>query len=74
MVESLSLLLVPINAPHKACGMCYPDYEIVCDYEIPCCELEKNTVAMSSANGLVGTGFVSRYRFQPRVGFKIPNG
>ena len=26
-------------------------------------------VAMSSANGLVGTGFVSRYRFQPRAGF-----
>ena len=27
------------------------------------------TVAMSLANGLVGTGFVSRYRFQPRAGF-----
>ena len=26
-------------------------------------------VAMSSANGLVGTGFVSRYRLQPRAGF-----
>ena len=26
-------------------------------------------VAMSSANGLVGTGFASRYRLQPRAGF-----
>ena len=26
-------------------------------------------VVMSSANGLVGTGFASRYRLQPRVGF-----
>ena len=26
-------------------------------------------VAMSSANGLVGTGFVFRYRPQTRVGF-----
>ena len=25
-------------------------------------------VAMSSADGLVGTGFTSRYRLQPRVG------
>ena len=24
---------------------------------------------MSTANGLVGTGFASRYRFQPTVGF-----
>ena len=27
------------------------------------------TVAKSSANGLVGTGFASWYRFQPRAGF-----
>ena len=27
------------------------------------------TVAMSSANGLVGTGFASRYRLLPRAGF-----
>ena len=27
------------------------------------------TVAKSSANGLVGIGFVSRYRLQPRAGF-----
>ena len=26
-------------------------------------------VAMLSDNGLVGTGFASRYRFQPRAGF-----
>ena len=26
------------------------------------------TVAMSSANGLVGTGFATRYRLQPRAG------
>ena len=26
-------------------------------------------VDMSSANGLVGTGFASRYRLQPRAGF-----
>ena len=26
-------------------------------------------VDMSLANGLVGTGFVSRYRLQPRAGF-----
>ena len=26
-------------------------------------------VAKSSANGLVGTGFASRYQLQPRVGF-----
>ena len=26
-------------------------------------------VVMSSANGLVGTGFASRYRHQPRAGF-----
>ena len=26
-------------------------------------------VAVSSANGLVGTGFASRYRLQPRAGF-----
>ena len=25
--------------------------------------------AMSSANGLVGTGFTSQYRLQPRAGF-----
>ena len=28
-----------------------------------------DTLAMSSANGLVGTGYASRYRLQPRVGF-----
>ena len=27
------------------------------------------TVVMSSTNGLVGTGFVSRYWLQPRTGF-----
>ena len=26
------------------------------------------TLAMSLANGLAGTGFISRYRLQPRVG------
>ena len=26
-------------------------------------------VAMSSANGLVGTGFASAYRLEPRAGF-----
>ena len=26
-------------------------------------------VAMSSVNGMVGTGFASRYRLQPRAGF-----
>ena len=26
-------------------------------------------VAISSANGMVGTGFTSRYRLQPRAGF-----
>ena len=26
-------------------------------------------VVISSANGLVGTGFISRYRLQPRAGF-----
>ena len=31
-------------------------------------------VVMSSANGLVGTGFASRYRLQPRVGLKDPMG
>ena len=29
-------------------------------------------VVMSSANGLVGTGFTSRYRLQPRAVFKGP--
>ena len=28
-----------------------------------------DAVAMSSVNGLVDTGFASRYRLQPRVGF-----
>ena len=28
-----------------------------------------SAVVMSSANGLVGTGFVSRYRLQPRAAF-----
>ena len=31
-------------------------------------------VTMSSANGLVGTGFVSRYRLQPERVFKGPMG
>ena len=31
-------------------------------------------LTMSSANGLVGTGIASRYRVQPRVIFKRPNG
>ena len=31
-------------------------------------------VSKLSANGLVGTGFVSRYRHVPRVGFKGPDG
>ena len=31
-------------------------------------------VVMSSANRLVGTGFASRYRLQPRAGFLRPNG
>ena len=31
-------------------------------------------VAMTSANGLVGTGFASRYRLQPRTIFKHPMG
>ena len=30
-------------------------------------------VAMLMANGLVGTGFASRYRLQPRAGFERPN-
>ena len=29
---------------------------------------------MPLANGLVGTGFASRYRLQPRAGFYRPNG
>ena len=28
-----------------------------------------SALVMSSANGLVGTGFVSLYRLQPRAGF-----
>ena len=32
-----------------------------------------DSVTMSSANGLVGTGFASRYRLQPRAGFYRPN-
>ena len=32
------------------------------------------TVAMSSANGVVGTGFASQYQLQPRAGFKNPMG
>ena len=41
---------------------------------IPTCSLCLNKIgpdgamAMSSVNWLVGTGFVSRYRLQPRVG------
>ena len=31
-------------------------------------------VFMSSANGLVGTGFASQYRLQPRAFFKDPMG
>ena len=31
-----------------------------------------DAVDMSSANGLVGTGFASRYRLQPRAGFHRP--
>ena len=31
-------------------------------------------VAKSSANGLVGTGFASRYQFQPGAGVYRPNG
>ena len=31
-------------------------------------------VAKSSANGLEGTRFASRYRLQPRAGIKRPNG
>ena len=33
-----------------------------------------DAVVMSSANGLVGTGFASWYRLQPRAGFETPNG
>ena len=32
-------------------------------------ELLIGAVVMSSANGLVGTGFASRYRLQPRAGY-----
>ena len=32
-------------------------------------DLEDYAVVMSSAYGLVGTGFASRYRLQPRAGF-----
>ena len=31
-----------------------------------------DAVAESSANGLVGTGFTSRYRLQPQSGFLKP--
>ena len=31
--------------------------------------VDDGAVVMSSANGLVGTGFASRYRFQPKAGF-----
>ena len=31
-------------------------------------------VVMLSANGLVGNGFASRYRLQPRAGFQKPSG
>ena len=31
-------------------------------------------VVMLSANGLVGNGFASRYRLQPRAGFQRPRG
>ena len=31
-------------------------------------------VAMSSVNGLIGTGFASQYRLQPKRGFKGPIG
>ena len=37
-------------------------------------ELNGNAVTMSSANGLVGTGFESQYRLQPRASFKGPLG
>ena len=35
----------------------------------PDLRLVHGTVAMSSANGLVGTGFASQYQLQPRAGF-----
>ena len=36
--------------------------------------IREGAIAMSSANGLVGTGFACRYRIQPRPGFKGPMG
>ena len=30
---------------------------------------KEEAVVVSSTNGLVGTGFASRYRLQPRAGF-----
>ena len=38
-------------------------------YETNFSNVALTAVVMTSANGLVGTGFVSRYRLQPRAGF-----
>ena len=35
-------------------------------------QVDMQPVAMSSADGLEGTGFASRYQLQPRVFFKGP--
>ena len=53
-------------------GMCYPVCGIV-HIQQPLLLIRKTgpdgTVVMSSANGLVGTGFASQYWLQPRSGF-----
>ena len=40
--------------------------------EVTCLSGSDGAVAMSSANGLVGTGFTSGYRLQPEQVFKVP--
>ena len=56
---------------NKCRGMCYPVISLsllllLCGSGVIGPD---DAVAMSSANGMVGTGFASRYRLQPRAGF-----
>ena len=57
---------------NKGCGMCYPACGIV-NIKYPLERVDHigpyGAVVMSSANGLEGTGFASRYWLQPRAGF-----
>ena len=57
---------------NKSCGICYLACGMMDVKELSLLIGKTGpdgAVAMSLANRMVGTGFVSRYRLQPRAGF-----